>query len=83
MVLFYVPCEQQKTGLKENTVNVSILDIFPVLSQQKRHNQNHVNEKQITKTMISSILTVKKPSSHIPTDTFWVRTETGEVYSNL
>jgi len=65
MVVFYAPCEQHKTGLKENTVNVSILDIFPVLTQQKHHNRNHVNEKQITKNMMSSTLTVKKPLNHI------------------
>jgi hypothetical protein len=65
MVVFYAPCEQHKTGLKENTVNVSILDIFPVLTQQKHHNQNHVNEKQITKNMMSSTLTVKNALNHI------------------
>ena len=70
MVVFYAPCEQHKTGLKENTVNVSILDIFLVLTQQKHHNQNHVNEKQITKTMINSTLTVKKPSIHVLLLTF-------------
>jgi hypothetical protein len=41
MVVFYAPCEQHKSGLKENIINVSILDIFPVFTQQKHHSQNH------------------------------------------